>query len=98
VIWLDDDVLQNRKFREANPDHVDGMPCVYVGVSSLEPEERFEQHKRGYKACRFVKNYGEFLLPKLFQKLNPIPSEGAEDRERELAQRLRKKGYAVWQH
>ena len=47
VIELDEQVLEKKKFREANPDYVDDSPCVYVGVTSKTPEERFEQHKSG---------------------------------------------------
>lgn len=98
VIRLDDDVLEVRKFREANPDYVEGMPCVYVGVTSLEPEARFLQHKEGYKSCRFVKNYGEFLQWELFAHLNPVAAAEGEERERRLAETLRKKGFGVWQN
>lgn len=98
VIWLDDEVLERRQFRKANPNYVEGMPCVYVGVTSLDPRDRFLQHKEGYKSCRFVKNYGEFLLWEAFQHLNPVPAKEAEEHERGLAEALRKKGYAVWQN
>ncbi|SVB01842.1 uncharacterized protein METZ01_LOCUS154696, partial [marine metagenome] len=33
-----------KKFKERNPNYVDGKPCVYVGQSSLKPEARFKQH------------------------------------------------------
>lgn len=38
VIGLKPEVLQNRRFRDANPDYEDGQPCYYVGYSSKEPE------------------------------------------------------------
>lgn len=98
VIRLDDDVLDKRKFREANPDYVEGMPCLYVGCTSLEPAERFLQHKEGYKACKYVRDFGEFLQWEAFAHLNPVPAAEGERRERELAQNLRKKGFAVWQN
>ena len=42
VIELDKEVLKKKKFREANPDYVNGSPCVYVEMKSKSPEERLE--------------------------------------------------------
>ena len=58
---------------------------------------RFEQHKAGIKHSRTVKKYGRRLMPRLFKRLDPVPSAEAKDRERELAESLRRKGYGVWQ-
>ena len=44
VIELDKNILELKKFREENPNYIDGKPCVYVGYTSKSPEERFEQH------------------------------------------------------
>ncbi|MEO8934287.1 MAG: hypothetical protein ABI295_08265 [Xanthomarina sp.] len=40
---------ENRKFREANPQFNGVLECLYVGMSSKMPKERFEQHKTGYR-------------------------------------------------
>ncbi len=64
VIELDKEVLKKKKFREANPDYVDSSPCVYVGMTSKSPEERFKQHKEGHKAARIVKQFGTRLKPR----------------------------------
>jgi hypothetical protein len=32
--------------------------ALYVGKTIRSPEERFQQHKDGYKASRYVKKYG----------------------------------------
>jgi hypothetical protein len=72
-------------------------PSVYVGQSVRPPRERFEQHKRGYRASRVVKKHGRWLRSRLFEKYNPLLSRrDAERSERELASRLRKKGYTVY--
>ena len=42
LIRLDDTVLQLRKFREENPDYRPGKPCLYVGVTSRNPEVRLQ--------------------------------------------------------
>ena len=98
VIRLDPAVLTHRKFRKKNPDHDPRKPCVYVGMSHRTPAERLEQHKRGYKACRYPKLYGQALIPRHFERLNPMTRADAEKQEVALAARLRRRGYAVWQN
>ena len=98
VIELDPAVLKHKRFAEANPDYTGDKPCVYVGMTARTPEERFAQHKHGYKACTFVKRYGLRLRPRLYQSLNPLTYKDACAMERERARRLRARGYAVWQH
>ena len=97
VVELDPRVLKVRIFRTRNPEHRAGMPCVYVGMTGLPPGERFQNHKAGIKANRFVRVFGKGLLPELFAFLNPMPYEAAQQMEIELADELRGKGYAVWQ-
>lgn len=73
-------------------------PCFYVGSTWRTPDERFDQHKQGYKANRYAKKFGLRLRPDLFEQYNPIPSrKDAEDLEVYLANRLRKMGSGVWQ-
>ena len=96
VIELDEQVLEKKKFREANPDYVENSPCVYVGMTSKTPEERFEQHKSGYKSSRIVKQFGLRLKPRQYQSLNPMSRDEAAEMEFEKARRLRKKGWGVW--
>ena len=98
VIRLAPQVLDTTKFRDANPAYREGKPCVYVGMTGLTPEERFANHKRGHKASSFAKRYGLHLMKRQYQKLNPLSYEDALRMEATLAKRLRKKGWAVWQH
>lgn len=97
VIELDSAVLEGDTFREANPDYIEGKPCVYVGMTSLTPEARFDQHSAGTKSSRRVKKYGMRLRPKLYDRHNPMTYEDACEMEVEKARRLRNKGYGVWQ-
>lgn len=97
VVELSPEVLQEAKFRRANPDYDVMKPCVYVGMTGLTPEERFKKHKRGIRANRYVERYGLRLLPKLYAYANPMPYEAARDMEVELAIALREEGYGVWQ-
>lgn len=97
VIGLDKEVLNSRKFSKRNPDYIEGKPCVYVGQSWHPPKMRFEQHKQDYNANVFVRDFGRYLQPRLFEGINPLPSrEVAEAEEEDLALRLQKRGYAVW--
>jgi len=97
VVLLARDVLREPRFRRANPDYQPGQPCVYVGMTGLTPDERFDKHKAGLKANRFVQRYGERLLPSLYEVYNPMPYEGAREMEVELGIALREDGYGVWQ-
>lgn len=58
---------------------------------------RFDKHKAGIQANRFVTGHGVRLLPKLYEVYNPMPYEAAREMEVELAISLREKGYGVWQ-
>ena len=97
VVELDPAVLRLCSFRARNRGHRAGMPCVYVGMTGLPPGERFQNHKAGVKANRFVRDFGIGLLPELFECYNPMPYAAAQAMEAELAEELRGKGYAVWQ-
>ena len=98
VVRLDDAVLEDQKFRDANPQYREGKPCVYVGMTGLTPDERFKNHRRGHKSNRYVKKYGKYMMRSKFQKLNPMSYEQAQKVEEDLAEQLRTKGYAVWQN
>ena len=97
VIELDPGVLSDRKFRKANPGYRFGAPCVYVGMTGLDPDLRFDQHKAGIKANKYVQTYGARLLPELYAHLNPMPYGDAQYMEVDLGIRLREAGYGVWQ-
>lgn len=95
VVLLDPVVGKLRKVKALNPDRRAELPCVYVGMTGLSPEERFANHKAGVKAAWVVKRYGVRLLPELFAHLNPMPFEAAAQMEVDLAEDLRRAGYTV---
>ena len=97
VVLLNPAVWSHARFRAANPDHEVGKPCVYVGMTGQDPDVRFDKHKAGIRANRFVQRYGERLMPALYEVFNPMPYDAARDMEIELAESLREQGYAVWQ-
>jgi hypothetical protein len=97
VVELSKDVLREPRFRKSNPDYDPAKPCMYVGMTGLSPDDRFDKHQAGIKSNKYVRLYGLHLLPELFEVYNPMPYEGAREMEVELAIGLREEGYGVWQ-
>ncbi len=95
---------ENKKFREANPQFNGVLECLYVGMTSKTPKERFKQHKYGTLSkkghnisSKIVQKYGLYLRGSLFNHLDPIKSRAeALKMEKQLALELRRKKYAVW--
>lgn len=93
------------KFRAANPQFNGVLQCLYVGMTSKTPAERFEQHRSGYVnkkgfkiSANIVHKYGMYLRPSLYEHLNlkPMTRKQALIMEEKLAWDLRRQGYAVW--
>jgi len=97
VIELSKDVLYEGKFKKCNPAYITGKPCVYVGMTGLDPDLRFDKHKAGIQSNRFAKQFGLRLLPALYELYNPMSYDEARDLEVELAIDFREAGYGVWQ-
>ncbi len=97
VIELAPEVWDVARFRRANPDHQLGKPFVYVGMTGLDVDLRFDKHKAGIQSNRFVRDFGLRLLPQLYTMYNPMPYDAARDMEVELGIGLREAGYGVWQ-
>ena len=97
VVELSNDVLFAAKFKKANPGYVPGKPCVYVGMTGLDPDLRFDKHKAGIQSNRYVREYGLRLLPDLYEGFNPMSHEEACAREVEIGIDLRGAGFGVWQ-
>jgi hypothetical protein len=97
VIELSKDVLQEGRFRKCNPGYVEGKPCIYVGMTGLDPDVRFDKHKAGIQSNRYVLKYGLRLLPELYELYGALSYDAARDLEVELAIDFREAGYGVWQ-
>ena len=95
VVLLSKGALKDRSILRHNPQRDPRKPCVYVGMTGLPVDHRFENHKNGYKSARLVRKYGVRLLPELFEHLNPMPYEHAVQMEKDLADDLQVQGYAV---
>ena len=96
---------ENWRFRAANPQFNGVLECLYVGMTSKTPAERFKQHKtafvnkKGHKLSAYVVyKYGTYLRPSLYDHINtkPMTRQEALIMEEKLALELRRKGYAVW--
>jgi hypothetical protein len=73
-----------------------GRPAYYVGMTGLPVEERFANHKRGYKSARVVHKYGVALAPEWYEDIPPMPYEEAILAEPTLADDLRDLGFVVF--
>ena len=100
VVDLDPRVWRERAtIRKANPRYspLTGAGFVYVGMTSHSPAERFAIHKAGGElSAPVVRRFGRNLLPRLYEAYQRMSQVDAEEMERYLAERLRRKGYAVW--
>jgi predicted GIY-YIG superfamily endonuclease len=65
---------------------------LYVGETSRDPDLRFDQHRAGYKASRYVQRYGVLLLPHLVEHLNPMRRWEAVELEAALAEEFVRAG------
>ena len=81
VALLSKAALKDLSILRRNPDRDPSKPAVYVGMTGLPVDHRFENHKNGYKSARLVRRYGVRLLPELFEHLNPMPYEHAVQME-----------------
>lgn len=95
VILLSKRALKERSVLRLNPNRDTRKPVVYVGMTGLPVDHRFENHKNGYKSARLVREYGIRLMPELYEHLNPMPFEAAAQMEKDLAEDLRGEGYTV---
>lgn len=95
---------ESAKFRAANPQYHGVLECLYVGMTSKTPKERFEQHRTGYRnkeghklSSNIVQKFGRYLRPSLYNHIEPMKTRAEALRmEEKLALELRRKRYAVW--
>jgi predicted GIY-YIG superfamily endonuclease len=97
AIELDPSIWKRRAFRDRNPGGATGG-YLYIGVTGLTPEERFERHRAGTQSSRFVHTYGVRLRLDLVEGFSRLPHRIATCMEPKLAAWLRAQGFAVWQN
>ena len=85
---------EHARFRAANPQFNGVLECLYVGMTSKTPQERFKQHKTGYVSKKgyklssyIVQKYSSYLRPSLYNHLNskPMTRQEALNAEEKLA-------------
>ena len=82
--------------RLRNPRRGDRREAFYVGVTGLPIEERFANHKRGYKSASVVTRFGLELAPEWYDGIPPMPYKEAALTEPALADELRDRGFLVY--
>jgi hypothetical protein len=97
VVELSDEVRFIARFMRCNPNYHPGKPCVYVGMTGLDPDVRFDKHKAGIQSNSYVQKFGLRLLPELYELYNPLTFDEAKSLEVELGIDLRAGGFGVWQ-
>lgn len=74
----------------------DGRVGYYVGMTGLPLEERFANHKRGYKSARIVHDFGVDFAWELFEGIPAMTYQDAALAEPTLADDLRDLGLLVY--
>lgn len=97
AIELDPSVMDDPAFRAKNPKWIPTMPCFYIGMTSLAPEERYEQHLLGTKnVSRIAHHYGRRLRMDVVPNRKPTRRTWAMKMEARLAKELRARGFGAW--
>ncbi len=94
---------ESAKFRSANPQYNGVLECLYVGMTSKTPQQRFQEHREDGKSKKgvnlsssLVRKYGLYLRPSLYEHLPAMTRAEALQVEKQLALELMRKRYAVW--
>jgi hypothetical protein len=98
VVLLSARARKAPRFVARNPGMQPSKSCLYVGLTGLSPEERFENHKADHKAARFAGDLGRRLAPEHYARFNPMPWPVGMVFEPYLADALRRQGHGVWQN
>ena len=104
VVKLNNDASKNNHSSAPyDNDRKNKGQCVYVGCTTIAPEEKLRYHKNDSSPYKKVRqDYYESLIPELFAHLNKGTERELETylqvtkRERALAKELESKGYIVW--
>jgi hypothetical protein len=95
VVLLHEYVGTLPQMRRRNPKRDPSKPFVYVGVTPLRVDRRFDYRRATVKAEWRVHTYGVRLMPELYEDLKCMTHEKALQTARKLAEDLRAKGFGV---
>jgi hypothetical protein len=95
VVLLDEYVATLPQMRRRNPKRDPSKPFVYVGLTPLRVDRRFDYRRVTPKTEWRVQHYGVRLMPELYKHFNPMTHERALQTARKLTEDLRAKGFGV---
>jgi hypothetical protein len=95
VVLLDEHIGTLPQMRLRNPKRDLSKPCLYIGLTPLRVDHRFDFRGATIKAEWRVQTFGVRLMPDLYKHLKPMTFEAAVQTARKLAEDLRAKGFGV---
>src|SRR5262245_54081068 len=95
VVLLDDYVGTLPQMRRRNPTRDASTPYVYIGVTSLPVNRRFDFRRATPEHEWRVHKFGVRLMPELYDSLHPMRRKEALQTAKKLADDLRAKGFGV---
>jgi hypothetical protein len=95
VVLVDDYVGTLPQMRRRNPKRDPSKPFVYVGVTSLPVNRRFDFRKATPEHEWRLHKFGVRLMPEFYDSLHPMTCERALQTAKKLADDLRAKGFGV---
>ena len=81
--------------RRRNPKRSRSKPVVYVGVTSLPVNRRFDFRRATPEHEWRLHKFGIRLMPELYDSLRPMTCKRALQTAKKLAEELRAKGFGV---
>jgi len=95
VVLLDDYVDTLPQMRRRNPKRNPSKPWVYVGLTPLRVDRRFDFRKATPEHEWRLHKFGVRLMPELYDCSHPMACDQALQTAKKLADDLRAKGFGV---
>jgi hypothetical protein len=95
VVLLEEYVGTLPQMRRRNPKRDPSKPYVYVGVTPLRVDNRFDFHGATSEHEWRLHKFGVRLMPELYDSLRPMTCKRALQTAKKLADDLRAKGFGV---
>lgn len=95
VVLLDGHVATLPQMRRRNPIRDPSKPYIYIGLTSLPLNRRFDYRRATPEAEWRLHKFGVRLMPELYDFLHPMSSTRALQTAKKLADDLRAKGFGV---
>ena len=95
VVLLGDDVGMLPQMRRRNPKRSPSKPCVFVGLTALRVDHRFDFQRATPEHEWRVHKFGVRLMPELYDSLHSMTPKQALQTAKRLADDLRAKGFGI---